>query len=90
MAFQKTPGQKPGLAFAIALGSVTLIGPLAIHLFLPTMPSVKAAFGLSDAVVELTFSITLFTMAIVTLIYGSLSDRCTDGGRCCWPGSPCS
>ncbi|HLI21209.1 MAG TPA: MFS transporter, partial [Stellaceae bacterium] len=67
--------RRPSTAFAIALGAITLIGPLAIHLFLPVMPAVKSAFAISDALVELTFSVTLFTMAIVTLFYGSLSDR---------------
>ncbi|HEX4192864.1 MAG TPA: multidrug effflux MFS transporter [Stellaceae bacterium] len=52
-----------------------MIGPLSIHLFLPVMPAVKTAFAISDALAELTFSVTLFTMAIVTLFYGSLSDR---------------
>ena len=68
--------KRPGALFATALGAITLIGPLAIHLFLPVMPAVKSAFAISDAPVELTFSVTLFTMAIVTLFYGSLSDRC--------------
>ena len=72
---QRPPFAKAGALFATALGAVTLIGPLAIHLFLPVMPAVKAAFAISDALVELTFSVTLFTMAIVTLFYGSLSDR---------------
>lgn len=64
-----------GALFATALGAITLIGPLSIHLFLPVMPAVKSAFAISDALAELTFSITLFTMAFVTLVYGSLSDR---------------
>jgi DHA1 family bicyclomycin/chloramphenicol resistance-like MFS transporter len=67
--------RRPGALFATALGAITLIGPLAIHLFLPVMPAVKTAFAISDALVELTFSVTLFTMAIVTLFYGSLSDH---------------
>jgi DHA1 family bicyclomycin/chloramphenicol resistance-like MFS transporter len=67
--------KNPSLAFAISLGSITLIGPLAIHLFLPAMPSVKASFGASDALVQLTFSVTLMTMAVVTPVYGTLSDR---------------
>jgi DHA1 family bicyclomycin/chloramphenicol resistance-like MFS transporter len=67
--------QRPGALFATALGAITLIGPLSIHLFLPVMPAVKSAFGISDALVELTFGVTLFTMAVVTLFYGSLSDR---------------
>jgi DHA1 family bicyclomycin/chloramphenicol resistance-like MFS transporter len=65
----------PGRGFIITLASITLIGPLSIHIFLPTMPVVKAAFGISDALVGLTFSVTLFVMAFVTLLYGSLSDR---------------
>ena len=65
----------PNSRFVAALVSITLIGPLAIHLFLPAMPEVKKAFGISDALVGLTFSVTLLVMAFVTLAYGSLSDR---------------
>jgi MFS transporter, DHA1 family, multidrug resistance protein len=67
--------QKPGPAFAVALASISLIGPLAVHLFMPVIPAVKAALGISDALAQLTFSIALFTMAFATLVYGSLSDR---------------
>ncbi len=67
--------RRPGAGFVASLGAVTLIAPLAIHLFLPVMPAVKSAFGISNALTELTFSITLGAMAVVTLIYGSLSDR---------------
>src|ERR1700691_1222667 len=65
----------PGPLFALALASISLIGPLAVHLFLPAIPAVKAALGLSDALAQLTFSIALFGMACATLVYGSLSDR---------------
>jgi len=65
----------PGVAFAIVLGAITLIGPLTIHLFLPAMPDVKREFATSDAMVQLSFSIVLVTMAVVTPIYGGLSDR---------------
>jgi DHA1 family bicyclomycin/chloramphenicol resistance-like MFS transporter len=65
----------PGPLFALALASISLIGPLAVHLFMPVIPAVKAALGLSDALAQLTFSIALFSMAFATLVYGSLSDR---------------
>ena len=65
----------PDWRFLATLGSVTLLGPLAIHAFLPAMPAVKAVFAINDAVAGLTFSITLLVMAFATLIYGSLSDR---------------
>src|ERR1700752_1855547 len=65
----------PGPLFALALASISLIGPLAVHLFMPVIPAVKAALGLSDAMAQLTFSVALFVMAFATLVYGSLSDR---------------
>ncbi len=65
----------PGKVFALALGLVALITPLAVHLFFPVIPAVKVALGLSDAYAYLTFSIALFGMAFATLFYGSLSDR---------------
>ena len=67
--------QKPGPAFALALASISFIGPLAVHLFMPVIPAVKAALGISDALAQLTFSVALFVMAFATLVYGSLSDR---------------
>jgi DHA1 family bicyclomycin/chloramphenicol resistance-like MFS transporter len=65
----------PGKLFALALASIALVGPLAVHLFLPVIPAVKAAFGVSEAVTQLTFSVALFAMAFATLVYGSLADR---------------
>jgi DHA1 family bicyclomycin/chloramphenicol resistance-like MFS transporter len=66
---------QPRPAFGLALASISLIGPLAVHLFMPVIPAVKAALGLSNALAQLTFSVALFAMAFATLVYGSLSDR---------------
>jgi len=65
----------PGPWFGLVLGMITFIGPLAIHLFFPAIPAVKAAFGLSDAMAQFTFSVAVFGMAFATLVYGSLADR---------------
>ena len=65
----------PGRLFILALASIALIGPLAIHIFLPAIPAIKSAFHVSDALAQLTFSISLFGMALATLVYGSLADR---------------
>jgi DHA1 family bicyclomycin/chloramphenicol resistance-like MFS transporter len=67
--------RSPGRAFALTLAFTSLITPLAVHIFLPVIPAVKAAFALSDAQAQFTFSVALFTMALATLFYGSLSDR---------------
>ena len=72
---QKSRPQAPGRAFALALGLVAFITPLAVHLFFPVIPAVKVALSLSDAAAQFNFSIALFAMALATLAYGSLSDR---------------
>jgi DHA1 family bicyclomycin/chloramphenicol resistance-like MFS transporter len=71
----RAAARSPTVGFAAALGAVTLIGPLAVHFFVPVVPEIQTAFGISDALAELTFSITLVTMAVSTLVYGTLSDR---------------
>lgn len=54
---------------------VTLIGPLAVHAYIPIMPTVQAAFSVSAEMATLTFSMVLFVMAFGTLVYGGASDR---------------
>jgi DHA1 family bicyclomycin/chloramphenicol resistance-like MFS transporter len=71
----ESTARKPGRTFAIGLGLTALVTPLAVHLYFPVIPVVKAAFGLSDGLAYLTFSIALFGMAFSTLFYGTLSDR---------------
>lgn len=65
----------PSTRFLVALAAIAFIAPLAIHSYLPVLPAVQSAFGISSAQAGVTFSITLFVMACTTLIYGSLSDR---------------
>jgi DHA1 family bicyclomycin/chloramphenicol resistance-like MFS transporter len=66
---------RPSWSFSLALAFTALITPLAVHMFMPVIPAVKAEFGLTDAQAQFTFSVALFTMAFATLVYGSLSDR---------------
>lgn len=65
----------PGWLFLVALVTITLIGPLAVHMYIPIMPTIQQAFGVSTVLTTLTFSMVLFVMAFGTLIYGSASDR---------------
>lgn len=67
--------RKPGKLFAVVLAAITLVGPLSIHFFLPVLPKVKAVFDVSDALAQATFSVSLATMACMTVVYGALSDR---------------
>ena len=65
----------PTRLFAFCLASIALIGPLAVHGYMPMIPAVKVGLGIPDALAQLSFSIALFGMATATLVYGTLSDR---------------
>jgi DHA1 family bicyclomycin/chloramphenicol resistance-like MFS transporter len=66
---------QPRWYFFIALVSVTFIGPLSLHLFIPALPVVKEGFGVSTAMAQLTMSLAMLAMAFFTVAYGGLSDR---------------
>ncbi len=66
---------RPGPFFVCVLAAISILGPLIIHLFIPALPNVKASLNASENAVGLTTSVPLFTIALFTLIYGSLSDR---------------
>lgn len=66
---------KKGWLFLAALVSITVLGPLSIHMYLPIMPYIQRAFGASTDLVQFSFSLVLFVMAAGTLAYGTLSDR---------------
>jgi DHA1 family bicyclomycin/chloramphenicol resistance-like MFS transporter len=65
----------PSRLFAPVLASISLVGPMVIHLYFPVIPVVKSALRLTDAEAQLSFSVALFFMAFATLVYGALSDR---------------
>ena len=66
---------RPRWYFFVALLSVTFIGPLSLHLFIPAMSAVKDDFGVSTGVAQLTMSLAMLSMAFFTVAYGGLSDR---------------
>ncbi|HSK41199.1 MAG TPA: multidrug effflux MFS transporter [Arenibaculum sp.] len=62
----------PSVAILVA---VTAIGPLALNIFVPSMPGLMAAFGTSYAKAQLTLTLYLIGIAVGQLLYGPLSDR---------------
>jgi len=66
---------QPRWYFFVALVSVTFIGPLSLHLFIPAMSAVKEGFGVSTGMAQLTMSLAMLSMAFFTVAYGGLSDR---------------
>ena len=63
---------KPPLSILVA---VTMIGPLALNAFLPSMPGVQAVFDADFGTVQLTLTLYLVGVAFGQLAYGPLSDR---------------
>lgn len=57
------------------LVAATATGPLALNLFVPSMPGLADAFDASPASVQLTLSLYLIGVAFGQLVYGPLSDR---------------
>ncbi len=57
------------------LVAATATGPLALNLFVPSMPGLVAVFGAERATVQLTLSLYLIGVAVGQLVYGPLSDR---------------
>lgn len=57
------------------LVAATATGPLALNLFVPSMPGLVATFGADHATVQLTLSLFLIGVAFGQLVYGPLSDR---------------
>ena len=67
--------RKVGPLFLVVLALITALLPLSMHLFFPALPSVMADFSSSEAMVNLTVSVPLFVMALMSLVYGFLSDK---------------
>ena len=66
------PPRRPSLAILIALSA---IGPLALNIFVPSMPGLQATFGISYSTAQLTLTLYLIGTAVCQLFYGPLSDR---------------
>jgi len=57
------------------LAAVTAIGPVALNIYLPVVPLVRAEFGISVAAASTTVSAPLIAFAVGLLIWGPLSDH---------------
>jgi DHA1 family bicyclomycin/chloramphenicol resistance-like MFS transporter len=83
VAAPSNPGPDAGLATAakapwglvLMLGTLTALGPLAIDMYLPALPSIAAGFGTTAAAAQQTVAVFLVGLAFGQLVYGPLSDR---------------
>lgn len=64
--------QHPPYAILVAMSA---IGPLALNIFIPSMPGLQRTFSASSGTVQLTLTIYLVAIALCQILYGPLSDR---------------
>jgi DHA1 family bicyclomycin/chloramphenicol resistance-like MFS transporter len=72
---ERTPPDGTPWGLVILLGSLTAMGPLAIDMYLPSLPSIGASLHASAGEAQATVSAFLAGMALGQLIYGPASDR---------------
>lgn len=65
---------KPRAPYGLLI-AMAAIGPLAMNMFVPSMPGLQSTFQASSGVVQMTLTVYLAGLAICQLIYGPLSDR---------------
>jgi len=61
--------------FLVVLVGATALGPLAIQIFLPSLPAIQADLKVSASLAQMVFSLSAASIAVAMLIYGPLSDR---------------
>lgn len=59
----------------LLLASVTALGPLAVDMYLPALPTIAEAFNVSSEQAQLTLSIYMVGFAAAQLYCGPVSDR---------------
>jgi len=60
---------------ALILGALTAVGPLAIDMYLPALPTIAREFGTAVSVVQSSLASYFIGIAIGQAFYGPLSDR---------------
>ena len=62
-------------SFFATLVAVTAAGPVAVQLFIPSVPAIAKDFDVSLGATQIAFSMPLVLMALSMLFFGPLSDR---------------
>lgn len=62
------------IRMAIVLGLLSVIGPVAIDMYLPALPEIGGQLGVTDASVQLSLMSFMAAFAVGQLIYGPISD----------------
>ncbi len=71
MTASATVRVRPSYAILVAISTV---GPLALNIFMPSMPGLQREFNVPYGTVQYTLTLYLIGMALCQLVYGPLSD----------------
>ena len=67
--------EKAPWALVLLLGSLTALGPLAVDMYLPSLPAISRGLHASPGAVSVTLAAFFAGLGIGQLVYGPLSDR---------------
>ena len=70
-----TPPGVSRFRIAVILGALTAMGPLAIDMYLPALPTIARDLGVSAAAVQVSLALYFIGIAVGQAFYGPLSDR---------------
>ena len=59
---------------AVVLGLLSAVGPFAIDMYLPALPSIGGALQATPAAVQMSLMVFFIMLGICQLVYGPLSD----------------
>lgn len=69
------PARRTGVLVTVVLGGLTATPPLAMDMYLPSLPEVTRSLHAPAATVQLTLTACLLGMALGQLVVGPMSDR---------------
>jgi len=63
-----------GRRLAVTVALLSMLAPFSIDTYLPSFPDIAAEFAVSPVYLQQTLSFYLLAFAVMTLVYGPLSD----------------
>jgi DHA1 family bicyclomycin/chloramphenicol resistance-like MFS transporter len=67
--------RKPDIRLIALLGALAACGPIAVDMYLPSLPSIARVFSVPDAAAQATLTSFMAGFSLGMLLYGPLSDR---------------